>query len=150
MQDAYASASDTGRIRRLSLQTVPGLSIIRGGGDRDVETIDEALRAELKADVLLRIRVRAGTFSGHATLERGSVIHVTAPHVSGTISAERSLISEDWVLAESQPVLGGWQARVNLPRYQAAIRAMFPAFVAMAFDSAEAAPRPDSAPAPTP
>jgi hypothetical protein len=150
LEDAYASASDTGRVRRLSIRPMPGLSVIRGGGGRAVEAIEEALREELKADVLLRIRVRVGTFNGHATLERGSVVHVVAPHVSGTISAERSLISEEWVLAETQPALGGAQARVSLPQYWAAARAMFPVFIAMAFDSADTAPRPTSAPARAP
>lgn len=148
MEDAYASASDTGRVQRLSIRPLPGLVVVRGGGDRAVETVEQALREELRADVVLRIRVRLGAFSGHATLERGSVIHVDAPHVSGTITAERSLISEEWVLAERQQALGGWQARVSLPQYWAAVRTMFPTFIAMAFDSADAAPRPSPAPRP--
>ena len=148
VKDAYSSGSDTGRVRKLSVRALPGLAIIRGGGDQDVESIEEALRQELKADVLLRVRVRLGTFSGHATLERGSVVRVTAPHVSGTISAERSLVSEESVIAEGQPGGGGWQVRVNLPKYQAAVTAMFPVYIEMAFDSADVAPRPAGQPAP--
>lgn len=148
LNDTYAGASDTGRIRRLSLRTVPGLGIVRGGGDQDVEVIAEALREELNADVVLRIRLRLGTFSGHATLERGSVIHAVTQHTSGTISTERSLISDEWVIAESQAVLGGWQTRVNLPKHRAALAAMCPVFIQMAFDSADVAPRPASTLAP--
>jgi hypothetical protein len=132
-------------VRKLSLRSLPGLAIVRSGGDQDVEPIEEALRQELKADVLLRIRVRVGTFSGHATLERGSVVRVVAPGVSGAILAERSLVSEESVIAESKSGLGGWETRVNLPKYQAALKSMFPVYIGMAFDSADVAPRPEAA-----
>jgi hypothetical protein len=136
-----AGVSDVGNVRRVSRRSLPGLTIIRGGGDRDPDAIAEKLRTELGADVVLRVRIRAGTFSGHATLERGSVIQVVAADVAGTILAERSLVSDESVIAESKQVVGGWQARVNLPAYDAALQAMFPAFIAMAFDSAESAPK---------
>ncbi|MEW6251584.1 MAG: hypothetical protein AB1716_13125 [Planctomycetota bacterium] len=140
LKDTDVGPSDTGRVRRLSLRSLPGLSIIRGAGDQAFEAAAEALRRELHADVVLCVRVRAGTFSGHATLERGSRVRVVAPDVAGTLSAERSLVSEEWVVAESRAVLGGWQLRVNLPKYQRAVAALFPVYIAMAFDSAESAP----------
>jgi hypothetical protein len=146
LDEYYAGGSDTGRVKSLRIYSLPGLRIIQGGGDQDVATIDADLLRDLKADVVLRIRVRVGTFSGHATLERGSAVHVTTPHVNGALYADRSLCSEEWVIASTTKQLGSWFVTVNLPRYQEALRSMFPPFIAMAFDSAEGAPQPTAQP----
>ena len=133
-------------MKTLALWSTPDLSILRSGGDQGMESIDVDLLRELKVDVVLRVRVRVGTFSGHATLERGSIVHVCAPDVNGALLANRSLVSEEWVIAESKHVMGGWQVRVNLPIYDRALRDMFPAFIAMGLESAETAPRASAAP----
>lgn len=142
LDQSYAGGSDTGRVQSVRIYSVPPLRILKGGGDSDLEAIDTELLRELKADIVLRIRIRAGTFCGHATLERGSVVHVTTAHVFGNMYANRSLVSEEWAIADRKQGVGGWTTIANLARYQAALRDMFPAFIAMAFDSADAAPKP--------
>lgn len=142
LENAYDGSSDTGRIASIALRSVPELALLRGGGDEDAESIEADLLKELNVDVLLRVRVRVGTFSGHATLERGSVVRVCTSDLNGSLLANRSLVSDTWVIADMRERGGGWEVRVNLPRYEEALRRMFPPFIAMAFESVESAPKP--------
>ena len=133
------NTSDTGRVKEITIYSADGLKILGGAGGVDMEVVEAEMLDEINADVILRIRIRVGVFDGHATLDRGSRIWVLSKDVAGNLAADRSLISDAWVLNEEK----GSPIRIFLPRYQNAVREMFPPFIEMALLSADSAYKPE-------
>jgi hypothetical protein len=133
MDGAHYSSSDTGRVKKIKIYSADGLKIIKGAGTDDIEDAEADLLKELSADVALRVRIRVGFFNGHASIERGSVVWVLSKDVAGNLTADRSLVSDIEVVESTK----GSTIDIFVPRYEQAMREMFPAFIAMAFMSGE-------------
>lgn len=128
--------SDTGRTKRVKVYPASGLRIINGARNEDIEDVEADLLLELNADVSLRVHVRVGVFHGHASLERGSTVWVQSRDVIGNLTSDRSLLSEDVVVDEEKfKQLKGQPYIVLGERYHAAIKKLFPSFVAMGLET---------------
>jgi len=100
-------ASDTGRIKALSLEAAEGRHLIQGpaaGGSANGAQVRKTLRAlakELDLDLALRLRVRVGVYQKRLSLERGSVIEVVTLERRRTFTARRSIFSPEPVIDEA-------------------------------------------------
>ncbi len=112
------SGSDTGRVKQLTVYSADGLAVIRGAGDVDIETVEAEMLEELSADVILRVRIRVGTYGGHPSLERGSTVWVRSPNVAGNLTSDRSLISNIRVVEEERDEFGGVALDIRVVRYE--------------------------------
>lgn len=136
MDGVYYASSDTGRTQQIEIYSAPGLKILKGAGNADIEAVESDLLKEIGADVALRVRLRLGSFAGHATLERGSTVWVLSRDVAGNLSQEKTLASDIRIIEEEK----GELVDVWVPKYRAAVLEMFPPLISMAFLSREAAP----------
>ncbi len=137
-------ASDTGRIKALSLETPAGHGLIRGtSSGAGVDSTLEALARELELDAALRVRVRVGVFQKKLSLERGSVIEVVTPERRGSFTARRSIFSPEPVIdEESFAAVNGASYTLEERRALDAARAMYGPFLRLILEPPEEADEP--------
>ncbi len=132
-------ASDTGRTKAFVTQPSRSTGRIVEILNGEIEDVEARLLEEIGADAAVRIRMRIGVFRGHASIERGSRAWVYSNDAAGNLELERSLLSSDIVLEESDFDIGrGTQYTVDSERYMAELAQLFPAAIRMAFETGRA------------
>ncbi len=127
---------DTGRVRDFKVVPAEGLMVIDGAKDVDIESVDAALLHELKADVVVRARIRIGVHQGRASVETGSVITVTGKHVLGSLESRRSLMSDEGIVKDGGYLpIQGYLYEVDPLLYKEEMKKLFPKYLDLAYRS---------------
>ena len=136
MQILSPTGSDTGRIKKMTVRPAPGLRLITGARNEEVEEVEADLLSELDADIALRVRIRVSVYRGYASLDRGSTIWVLSNGIAGNLTADRSLISDELVIDKERYKLSqGKVYAIDSAKYLAVMHKLFPTFVEMAFNA---------------
>ena len=124
-----------GRIRKMSLHTVPGLVLVEGPQETIAAT-DAALAAELGVEAVLHISLRVGVWNGRATIEEGCVLAVNGAKGPAKLVSRRTLASHPSVLASRQFTanLSG-EYNVDYTRYSGAIAEVFSPYIGLASEA---------------
>lgn len=130
------AATDTGRVRMMRVFPAEGGSVISESNGKSEANARRALLEELGADALIRVVVRVGVYQGKASFEEGSRILLTTGSGDATLSARRSLLSDQDVLAE-EATNGTFV--VSESAYLDAVESTAPVFIDMALDTLEGA-----------
>lgn len=128
------AGTDVGVPRLLVIEPASGFDVILGTNDlRTVEEVEQDLIKEIDADAALRVRFRVSVYRQFASIEKWSILRVTKAGAAGYHFAERSLISDEKVVAKEDflPVAGIIK-QIDNDQFRIAINKLYPPFVAMA------------------
>jgi len=129
--------SDTGNPKRIEVHPAPGLVTIKNGASKGDLSLEREILAETGADVAVRAHFRVGVWRGAATVEHGSRIDFVSAAGSSTVTAVKSLISDDSCCdSDAVKVFRGRVYQVNSEKYLAGINEIAPPFAGMGLDAA--------------
>jgi hypothetical protein len=131
-------SSDTGSIKKMVAYPASGYRLVGEANDGDAEEVELALLDEVGADLALRVRVRVGVYRGHATVERGTVVNVLSRDATGSLNAERSLLSDVEVIDDKRfKAVKGQTVTVDALSYRSAMRRVFPPYMALGYEAGQ-------------
>ena len=122
------AGTDVGVPRLLVIEPAKGFDVILGTNDlRTIEEVEQDLIKEVKADAALRVRFRVGVYRQFASIEKWSILRVTKAGAAGYHFAERSLISDEKVVAKEDflPVAGIIK-HLDADQFCQAVRKLYP------------------------
>jgi len=137
LQEMNIIGSDTGRIKQMVTIPASGLRIVVRAAAGDIEEVELAMLDELDVDLSLRAHIRVGVYQDRASIDRGSVIWLLTRDAVGNLTADKSLLSDDVVATPGEFIpLQGRLFNIDSEGFLAAMRKMFPPYIAMAFETA--------------
>lgn len=128
------AGTDVGVPRLLVIEPAKGFDVILGTNDlRTIEEVEQDLIKEVKADAALRVRFRVGVYRQFASIEKWSILRVTKAGEAGYHFAERSLISDEKVVAKEDflPVAGIIK-HLDTEQFCLAVRKLYPPYLSTA------------------
>jgi len=124
-----------GRIRKLLLESAPGLVLVEGSQEA-IAANDAALAAELGVEAVLHISLRIGVWNGRATIEEGCSVTVNTPKGPAKLESLRTLASHRSVLESRQYTANiSGQFNVNADRFSEALAEVFPPYIGLATEA---------------
>ena len=121
--------TDTGVVLRTHTVAAPGLGVATCGRAA-LASAESEIKRETKADVVMAVKLRVGTYHQKAALEQNSSIRWMAADRSITLTAQKSLVSESDVTDASHFIpFAGRIEPANHQQFVRQLEAMLPAFI---------------------
>jgi hypothetical protein len=127
--------TDTGVVFRTHTVAAPGLGVATCSWPA-LASAESEIKRETKADVVMAVKLRVGSYHQKAALEQNSSIRWTARDRSITLTAQKALVSESDVTDASRLIpFSGRIEPVHQEQFVRQLEAMLPAFIGLALPS---------------